>query len=53
MQDQSKLPAHLRDDAPQKQCDKCGRRTVDIKEVVCGMTQPDGKKCTGTFKFNR
>ncbi len=44
-------PAHLRDDAPKQQCDRCRRFTWDTTGFgrECRMTQPNGSPCSGTF----
>lgn len=44
-------PAHLRPDAPKVQCPACLRWTWAVEEFgqVCGMTQPDGRRCPGRF----
>jgi hypothetical protein len=46
------LPAHLRDDAPHQRCDGCGRKTWATEDFggICGMTQPAGWTCRGTFR---
>lgn len=46
------LPPHLRDDAPHRQCDQCGRKTWDTAKfnTTCTMTQPSGLACGGTFR---
>jgi hypothetical protein len=45
------MPAHLRADAPQAQCSDCQRWTVATEEFgqLCGMPQPDGRRCAGRF----
>lgn len=45
------LPAHLRDDAPFLVCSRCGRKSWggDSAGKPCGMSQPDGSLCRGTF----
>lgn len=50
--DEKNLPAHLREDAPFLRCDQCRRKTWALRALNtrCGMTQPDGQKCEGTFK---
>lgn len=51
MSDQSTWPAHLRDDAPNQQCGRCGRFTWDTAafDTECRMPQPDGYPCGGRF----
>lgn len=52
------LPSHLRDDAPDQVCDRCGRHTFATAEfgAVCKMPQqwsPEGGwygPCGGTFR---
>lgn len=43
--------AHLRDDAPYRVCDRCGRKSWASEQAgPCGMPQPDGSRCAGTFR---
>jgi ribosomal protein L37E len=52
MPDQSQWPAHLRDDAPFKTCDTCGRKTWATEARTgdpCAMPQPSGVPCEGHF----
>jgi hypothetical protein len=50
-QDQNELPPHLRDDAPEASCGRCGRKTWDPDQFgqEDRMTQPDGSPCGGRF----
>lgn len=43
------MPAHLREDALEGQCNRCLRKTVASGEwdTECRMTQPDGNPCGG------
>jgi hypothetical protein len=45
-------PALIRlgEDAPFVQCDRCHRKSWDAAERRCGMIQPDGTRCEGTFR---
>jgi hypothetical protein len=40
------LPAHLRDDAPHKTCNLCGRKSWSREEwlTMCNMPQPNGER---------
>lgn len=51
-EDQSKWPAHLRDDAPYKACTKCLRKSWSRKQwgMTCLMVQPNGTRCQGVFE---
>lgn len=52
MSDQSQWPAYLRDDAPYKTCDTCGRKSWSEECRIgtsCGMPQPSGASCEGHF----
>ena len=41
---------HLRDDAPHQVCNGCGRKSwAEERSAPCGMPQPDGTRCSGTF----
>lgn len=54
--EQSELPYHLRMDAPAlAECTDCHRQTWDVDEVgrACGMRQPNGSVCAGTFPYAR
>jgi hypothetical protein len=46
-----RLEELFNDDVYQR-CSKCGRKTWARRQFndVCGMTQPDGSKCTGRFR---
>lgn len=47
------LPAHLREDAPYKQCSVCGRKSWEDPEheAICWMPQPSGDKCHGVLRL--
>jgi len=47
----NELPAHLREAAPYLICDSCGRKSwaIDALGEACGMPQPNGVRCQGTF----
>jgi hypothetical protein len=49
------LPEHLCDTAPCQRCSRCGRATYTKTAFgsVCGLTQPNGLKCDGTFVSSR
>ena len=38
-------------DAEYQVCDRCGRKSwAEARTAPCGMPQPDGSRCTGTFR---
>ena len=43
--------AHLQPDAPFAVCNRCGRKSWGLfsEGMICGMPQPDGRRCDGMF----